>query len=150
METESDPTAVALRRALALDADEVSFLRSAALPARLAKLVGQRTDPRAQVSSLLWVALPAAIVYAAWLIVAPLFSGGLSLVAQLGGSALVVSLIANAAWGALEWLAALVEAASAVPGFNAPLVTLSLAAAAIYGAAVFSPRQRVRPEASAV
>lgn len=150
MENESDPTVMALRRALALDADEVSFLRSAALPDRLAQLVGQRADPRVQLAGLLWVVLPAAIAYAAWLVVAPLFSGGLSLVAQLGGSALVVSLVANAAWGTLEWLAALVEAASAVPGFNAPLVTLSLVAAALYGAAVLNPGQRVRPDAPAV
>ena len=150
METESDPTAVALRRALALDDDEVSFLRNAALPARLALLVGQPADPRAQLTGLLWVVLPAAIAYVAWLMVAPLLSDGLSLVAQLGGSALVVSLIMNAALGALDWLATLVEAASAVPGFNAPLVTLSLVAAALYGAAMISPSQRVRPDGSAV
>jgi hypothetical protein len=59
-------------------------------------------------------------------------------------------LIANVAWGAVDSLAGIVETASAVPGFNAPLVTLSLVAAALYAVAVLTPSQRVRPDASAV
>jgi hypothetical protein len=151
METNAERTsASALRGALALDPDEVSFLRSAALPSRLAALVQQRADPRVQLMGLLWVVVPAAIAYAAWLTVAPLFTGGLTLAGQVGGSALIASLLANIAWSALGSLAGIVEAASAVPGFNAPLVTLSLAAVALYAAAVLTPRQRVRQDAAAV
>src|SRR5688500_15711018 len=151
MDTRAERTLTsALRGALALDADELTFLRSAALPSRFAALVQQRADPRAQLIGLLWVILPAAIAYAAWLSVAPLLSGGRPLAAQAGGSALIASLIANVAWGALDSLAGIVEAASAVPGFNAPLVTLSLVAVALYAAAVLSPTQRVRRDASAV
>ncbi len=151
METKAERAlTAALRGALALDADEMAFLRSAALPSSLAALVQQRADPRAQLIGLLWVFLPAAIAYAAWLSVAPLFSGGLALAAQTGGSALIASLIANIAWGALDSLAGIIEAVSAVPGFNAPLVTLSFVAVALYVAAVLTPGQHVRQDASAV
>ena len=140
----------ALRRALSLDADELAFLRSAALPARLAALVQAQPDPRAQLMGLLWVVLPAALGYAAWLVVAPLFSNGLSLVAQAGGSALLATLIADTLWGGLDTFASVIEAASAVPGFNAPLLTLSLAAVALYACAVLTPARSVRRSASAV
>ena len=140
----------ALRRALALDPDELAFLHAAALPARLSALIAASPSPRAQVLGLLWVVLPAAIAYAAWLVVAPLFAGGLELVAQAGGSALLASLIADALWGAFDSLASVVELVSVVPGFDAPLVTLSLVAAALYACAVLSPTRDVRPRASAV
>ena len=151
METESDPReSASLRRAFALDADELAFLRSAALPTRFAALVRAEPSPRAQLIGLLWIVLPAAIGYAAWLTVAPLFEGALALVAQTGGSALLASLVANALWGTLDTLAAAIEVASVVPGFNAPLITLSLVAAALYGIAVLTPTRSVRSGASAV
>ena len=151
MEPTADrPLRSALHTALALDAGELAFLREAALPARLVALVQQQADPRAQLLGLLWLVVPAAIGYAAWLVVAPLFGGGLALLVQTGGSALLVSLLTNVAWGALDTLAGVVEAASAVPGFNAPLVTLSVVAAALYAVAVLTPAQGVRQHGSAV
>ena len=151
MEAETDPReSGALRRGLALDAEELAFLRSAALPARFAALVPVQPSPRAHLVGLLWIVLPTAIGYAAWLTVAPLFEGALGLVAQSGGSALLASLIAGTLWGALDTLAAAIEVASAVPGFNAPLITLSLMAAALYAFAVLTPARGVRHSASTV
>jgi hypothetical protein len=112
--------------------------------------VEAQPNPRAQLLGLLWVVLPAAIAYVAWLAVAPLFSGGLSLLVQTGGSALLVSFVADALWGGLDTFASVIEAASAVPGFNAPLITLSLVAAALYAYAVLTPPRGVRASASAV
>ena len=142
--------AAELRAALALDDSELSFLREAALPARLAALIQQQANPRAQLLGLLWLVVPAAIGYAAWLVVAPLFSGGVTLAAQTGGSTLLASLFFDVGWGTLDTLAGLIEAASAVPGFNAPLVTLSVVAAALYATAVLLPSRRVRQRTSAV
>ena len=149
MSTETEQTE-ALRRALSLDADELAFLHSAALPLRLAALVQAQRSPRAQVAGLLWVLLPAAIAYAGWLAAAPLINAGLGAAAQAGGSALLAALIADALWGTLDSLAALIEVASAVPGFNAPLITLSIVAAALYACAVVPPARGVRRGVPAV
>jgi hypothetical protein len=140
----------ALRRSLALDADELAFLRSATLPARLAALVRAQPNPRAQLIALLWIAVPAAIGYAAWLTVAPLFGGAIELVTQTGGSALAASLVAGALWGTLDALASIIELLSAVPGFSTPLLTLSLIAVALYALALLTPPRPVRHGALAV
>ena len=151
MDTDAERAeSTALRRALSLDADELAFLRSAALPLRLAALVQAQRSPRAQLAGLLWVVLPAAIAYAGWLAAEPLISAGLEAIAQAGGSALLAALFADALWGALDSLAALIEVASAVPGFNAPLVTLSIVAAALYACAVVPTTRGVRRGAAAV
>ena len=154
MEAEADRTerteSAALRRALELDPDELAFLRSAALPLRFAALVQAQRRPRAQLVSLLWVVLPAAVGYAAWLAIAPLVNGALDVMAQAGSSALLATLIARTLWGTLDSIAAVVEVASAVPGFNAPLITLSLIAVALYACAVLFPTGGVRRSAAPV
>jgi hypothetical protein len=121
-----------LRRALALDEEELAFLRAAALPQRLAAQILAAPQPRMSALDLLWIALPATVGYVAWLFAAPVLAAWLAVARQAGLSSLVATLLANAAWRTVDLFASMVEAASSLPGFDAPLVAISLLAAAAY------------------
>lgn len=138
-----------LRTALSLDDDELTFLRAARLPAQLmARIMAEsRVTPRARLIELLWIVVPAALGYAGWLFVAPTLGRVGALARQSGITAILAAQVIDVAWNALDLFASIVEAASAVPGFNAPLILVSLLAAAAYTLGLGLPSVRRRPAA---
>ena len=136
----------ALRRALALDDDELAFLSAAALPVRLAASVAA-AQRRSLAIDLLWIAFPAALMYAGWLLAAPLVSASLAVAGQAGVTTLVAAQTSRVLWGALNGFASLVEAASALPGFESPLALIAILAAMTYAAGLATPHVRRQPAA---
>ena len=136
-----------LRRALALDEDELAFLRAAALPQRLVALATARRSPLAVAAELLWIVVPVAAGYAAWLLAAPVLLDWFALARQAGLAALLASLITRALWGTIDLFASVVESASGLPGFDAPLVTIALLATVTYVIVASAPLVIRRPVA---
>jgi hypothetical protein len=136
-----------LRQALALDEDELAFLRAAVLPARFAARIAaeRRAVGRSFALDLLWIVAPVALGYVGWLAVAPLVGSWLALAGQVGMTSLLAAQVARGAWAALDGLASLIEAASAVPGFDAPLALISVLAALVYVVGLTVPRVRRVP-----
>ncbi len=139
--------AAGLRRAIALDEDELAFLRAAALPQRLVALAASRRSPLALAAELLWVVVPVAVGYAGWLLAAPVLLDWFALARQAGLAALLASIVTRALWGTMDLFASVVEGASALPGFDAPLATIALLAAATYVIVASAPLVIRRPVA---
>jgi len=130
--TASEETA--LRDALALDASEIAFLVSAALPRALAArtlTTDARLSGREQLMGLLWISLPVALAHGGWLLAAPVLRSWAAIARQTGATAILASAAANAALSSASLFASAVELASAVPGFEAPLIALTSVAAMV-------------------
>ncbi|HEU5317807.1 MAG TPA: hypothetical protein VFX49_16975 [Chloroflexota bacterium] len=132
-----------LRRALALDDDELAFLRAAALPERLAAQVAAAR--RGLALDVLWIVLPAALAYGGWLVTAPLLGPWLGLVGQAGLTNLLAAQAVGAAWALVDGFAGMVETASALPGFETPLALIAVLAALTYVVGLTAPRVRRQP-----
>jgi hypothetical protein len=147
-EARDDVLATGLRRALALDDDELAFLREANLPQRLVALAAHAQRSRAALAlELLWVILPVLAGYVGWLIAVPVLAEWLDTARQAGLTSVLATLLTRGAWGVMELFASLVEAASTLPGFDAPLTAVALLAAAAYAVAAGTPFVRRRPVA---
>jgi hypothetical protein len=122
--------AEALRGVLALDATELTFLAAAALPGQLAARAeaARRAAQREQRLGFLGLLGAAALGYGGWLLAVPLLAQLIELGRRAGSAAWLAGMAASAAWWLMDTLASAVEAASTVPGFGAPLLTLSIMA----------------------
>ena len=130
-----------LGASLAIDADDLAFLFAAALPDALVAQAAadSRLARRERLSGLFWSIVPLALGYAGWVFLAPILWGWLAILRQAGGTALVLRAAAEVTLRAVDSFASIVESASAVPGFNAPLLSLSLIAALTYAALLLLP-----------
>ncbi len=120
-----------LRDAFRLDDGDLAFLQWAGLPAQLTARVAlaQQTAPAAgQVASLWWLLAGCAAAYAGWLLALPPVWEWFELARRAGATTYLASQAATLALRAVDGFARIVEATSYVPGFGAPLVSLSLLA----------------------
>lgn len=140
--------AASLCAALALAPEEVEFLLAAALPRRLATRASVAAGGWRSVAGLLWIFLPMAVAYAGWLAVLPVIDGWLDLARRSGVTVVLTSAATSLALRAADAYASLVEAASLVPGFSAPLLSLSLLAALTWLALSLSSRRALATEAA--
>jgi hypothetical protein len=133
--------AATLTHSLRLTPNELAFLFAAALPERLAAQVVPSRVREGSLRALLWWIFPFAFGYAGWLLTEPFAAQMLDFARQAGGTTIALSFLTEAALAVAGTFASVVEGASTVPGFNAPLVTLSALAGLTWLLLLVAPRR---------